>query len=117
MATAESTVSEMMVIVKSREAQRAILAEMRGDRAEAETHFLATAQLELVLARDYAEAGDVRMAFRSRRSAASAFWRAGQIETARKHFAALAQDFPDRTPAIEIAVGELEKMASSNAGN
>jgi hypothetical protein len=100
----------MLVIVKSREAQRAMWAEMHGDRAEAEKHFLATAHLELVLADDYAQAGDDRMAFRSRLSAASAFWRGGQIATARQHLAAMAQDFPDRASAIESALSELEQM-------
>jgi hypothetical protein len=117
MATVESPVSEMLVIVKSREAQRAMLAEARGDRAEAAKHFLATAHMELVLADDYAVAGNERLAFRSRRSAASAFWRAGQVETARSQFAAMLKDYPDRVPCIEEMVSELEQMDQPPPGS
>jgi len=110
MSAVGSPVSEMLVIVKSREAQRAMLAEMGGDRAEAEKHFLATAHLELVLADDYAKAGDDFMAFRSRSSAAAAFWRGGQIKKARQHFAALARDFPKKAHIIKMDLAELERM-------
>jgi hypothetical protein len=115
MAPVQSPVSDMLVIVKSREAQRAMLAEARGDTAEAAKHFLATAYLELVLADDYVQAGNDRMAFRSRLSAASAFWRGGQIEIARKHFEAMTQDFPDRARAIEMSLLELEQMNGSSS--
>jgi len=42
----------MIVTVKSREAQRGLLAEMRGDGDSAIRHFLAAAHLEMVLAAD-----------------------------------------------------------------
>lgn len=81
MSTEPARASETAAAVKSREVQRAMLAEMAGDRAAAARHFLAAAHLELVLAEDYTAAGLPHMALRSRLSAASCFWRAG--ETAR----------------------------------
>src|SRR5205823_6522007 len=51
--------------VKSREVQRALLAEMAGDRSGARRHFLAAAHLEMVLAEDYATAGAPELAIRS----------------------------------------------------
>ena len=63
----------MLVTVKSREVQRALLAEMRGDPEAAQRHFLASAHLELVLAADYEQAGDSPLSFRSQLSAASCF--------------------------------------------
>jgi hypothetical protein len=45
----------MLVTVKSREIQRALMAEIRRDRESATRHFLAAAHLELVLAADYDE--------------------------------------------------------------
>ena len=60
MATALNSISDMLVTVKSREVQRGILAEMRGDREAATRHFLASGHLELVLAADYDESGGRR---------------------------------------------------------
>ena len=77
MATAHAPVSDMLVTVKSRELQRGMLAEVRGDRPDATRHFLAAAHLELVLADDYAQAGQAGLALHSHVSAASCFWRAG----------------------------------------
>ncbi len=59
MAMPSSPVSDMLVTVKSREVQRGMLAEMRGDRAAASRHLLAAAHLELVLADDYAQASRI----------------------------------------------------------
>src|SRR5437879_5434532 len=84
-------VSDMVARVKSREVQRALLAEMAGDRAAAIRHFLAAAHLELVLSEDYATAGVDDLALRSRFSAASCFWRAGQISQARSVLDSLLQ--------------------------
>ena len=53
MAAAHAPVSDMLVTVKSRELQRGMLAEMRGDRTGAARHLLAAAHLELVLDDDY----------------------------------------------------------------
>ncbi len=77
MSTISGPASDMLVTVKSREVQRGMLAEMRGDRPSAARHFLAAAHLELVLAADFDEIGDADLAVRSRLSAASCFWRAG----------------------------------------
>jgi hypothetical protein len=109
MSTAPSPVSDMLVTVKSREVQRALLAEMRGDRAGAARHFLAGAHLELVLADDYSEAGDGNMALRSRLSAASCFWRAGDAVQARSLFEAMIRDQPGQATAIQEARAELER--------
>src|SRR5438874_4475634 len=81
--------ANMITTVKSREVQRAMLAEMAGDRNTAIRHFLAAAHLELVLAEDYAASGVDDLALRSRLSAASCFWRAGQIAEAQAIFNAL----------------------------
>lgn len=81
MSTAPASVSDMVVTVKSREVQRALLAEMRGDREAARRHFLASAHLELVLASDYEQAGDSPLSFRSHLSAASCFLSRGRTRT------------------------------------
>jgi hypothetical protein len=97
----------MVVTVKAREVQRALLAEMRGDRAAATRHFLAGAHLELVLADDYQKAGDDAMSLRSQLSAASCFWRAGQHHTAQNLFDEAAQAHPSEAGAIQQVVAEL----------
>jgi hypothetical protein len=102
-------VSDMLVIVKSREVQRATLALMRGDRREAAKHFLAGAHLELVLADDYAQAGQPELALRSGISAASCFWSAGEPDRTRPLFDELRQFYPGHADAVRQAVGELEK--------
>jgi hypothetical protein len=88
------SVSDMLVTVKSRELQRGMLAEMRGDRTDAARHLLAAAHLELVLADDYAQDDQLDLALRSRLSAASCFWRAGQPDQAHELFEAMIQDHP-----------------------
>ena len=109
MSAAPAMVSDMLVTVKSREVQRAMLAEMRGDRKEAAKHFLAAAHLELVLADDYAQAGQPELALRSGISAASCFWSAGESARARPLFDELLQAYPGHTDAVRQAVEELEK--------
>jgi hypothetical protein len=99
----------MLVTVKSREVQRAMLAEMRGDRLSAARHFLAGAYLELVLADDYQEAGEDELALRCRISAASCFWRAREQETAERHFQELMQAQPTRAAAIQQIRDELAR--------
>ena len=79
MSTVSSSVSDMLMTVKSREVQRGMLAEMQGDRSSAARHFLAAAHMELVLAADFDACGDTELAMRSRLSAASCFWRAGRL--------------------------------------
>ncbi len=108
MTTVQAPVCDMMVTVKSREMQRALLAEMRGDRDEAERHFLAAGHLELVLSADYEKAGLQDLAFRSRISAASCFFRGGQAESAKHLFHALMQNHPARSKEIEEIITELE---------
>jgi hypothetical protein len=109
MSAAPAMVSDLLVIVKSREVQRAMLAEMRGDRKEAAKHFLAAAHLELVLADDYAQAGQPEMALRSGISAASCFWSAGEPDRARPLFDELVQAHPGHAAAVRQAVEALEK--------
>jgi hypothetical protein len=108
MATAFSPVSDMLVTVKSRELQRGMLAEIRRDRTDATRHFLAAAHLELVLANDYTQAGQPDLARRSRLSAASCFWRAGQCKQAREMFATCIQKDPAQEPSIQQVIAELE---------
>src|ERR1700730_6034297 len=101
MATAPSSISDMLVTVKSREVQRGLLAEMRGDRDSAIRHFLAAGHLELVLAADYDDAGDPDLALRSRLSATSCFWRGGRGEFARNLIEQLAQSHPKHSTLIQ----------------
>ena len=109
MSAAPAPISDMLVTVKSREVQRAMLAEMRGDRKAAARHFLAAGHLELVLADDYAQAGQPELALRSGISAASCFWRAGQQDRARPLFDDLLLAYPTQAAAIRQAVEELER--------
>jgi hypothetical protein len=101
--------TDMLVTVKSREVQRGMLAEMRGDRDSSIHHFLAAAYLELVLASDYDEIGDLDLALRSRLSAASCFWRGGQSEHARSLIDQLSQKHPSRSTTIQKVLEDLER--------
>jgi hypothetical protein len=107
-----SPVKDVPSTAKSREIQRGMLAEMRGDKAAVEKHMLAAAQMELVLADDFRNAGKAKMAYRSLLSAASAFWRAGYPERARPVFAAMSQEFPEKAAVTNEAIQELEQMAA-----
>jgi hypothetical protein len=98
----------MLVTVKSRELQRGMLAEMRGDRTGAARHFLAAGHLELVLADDYEQVGQWNLALRSRLSAASCFWRAGQPDQAHELFDAMIQEHPAQEQAIREVIAALE---------
>ena len=107
MSAVQSPVSDMLVTVKSRELQRAMLAEMRGDRAVASRHFLAAGHLELVLADDYEQAGETELALRSRLSAGSCFWRGGQQEEASQLFESLANANPTQATEIKQLIAEI----------
>lgn len=100
--------SDLLATVKSREIQRGMLAEMVGNQERAARHFLAAAHLELVLANDYAEAGLRDLAFRSRSSAASCFWRAGHLNQSRSLFETVLRDFPEHTNTTHHLLAELE---------
>jgi hypothetical protein len=107
MSSTQATVSDMLVTVKSREMQRGMLAEMSGQQIRARQHFLAAAHLELVLASDYECAGDAALARRSRISAASCFWRAGEKATARPILESLMESDPDRASEIQEVMDQL----------
>jgi hypothetical protein len=115
MSTEPLPVGDLTATVKSREIQRAMLAEMAGDKTAATRHFLAAAHLELVLAEDYAEAGATDRALRSRISAASCFWRAGSVPQARSEFDALLKAFPDQAATVQQVVAELTQDYSAQA--
>lgn len=112
MSTVQPAVSDMLITVKSREVQRGMSAELRGDRAEAEQHFLAAAHLELVLAGDYEQAGEPELARRSRISAASCFWRAAKPAEAERLFQELAWADPERAAEVEALLADLKAAAS-----
>ncbi|HUG91961.1 MAG TPA: hypothetical protein VML55_14070 [Planctomycetaceae bacterium] len=99
----------MLVTVKSREVQRGLLAEMRGDRQAASRHLMAAGHLELVLAEDYESQGEAAAAFRSRLSAASCFWRAGEPETAKRLCDDLKSRHPERISAVDEVAAELQR--------
>lgn len=108
MSTASTaSVSDMLVTVKSREVQRALLGEMAGDRLAARRHFLAAAHLELVLAADYQQIGEDELALRSRLSAASCFWRGGAPGQAQPLFDELYAAHPAQASAIQQVQREL----------
>ena len=109
MSTVQAPVSDMLVTVKSREVQRGMLAEMRGDAGAASRHFLAAAHLEIVLSNEYAEAGERDLAIRSRVSAASCFWRGRQKDQAISIFNSLSQDYPDEAASFEAEADDLKR--------
>ena len=112
MSTISGPVSDMLMTVKSREVQRGMLAEMRGDRPSAARHFLAAAHLELVLAADFDEIGDADLAVQSRLSAASCFWRAGDPLSARGLIENLLESHPERAAIIRGVLDDLEQNVS-----
>lgn len=116
MAAESYPVNNLLATAKSREAQRAMLAEMRGERAEAARHFLAVAHMELVLATDYEKAGDTDLALRSRLSAASCFWRAGKPAEAQQMFDSLTQAHPSKVLEIQAILDDLLKTYPAKAG-
>lgn len=101
-------VSDMLVTVKSREVQRAMLAEMRGDREGGAKHFLAAAHLELVLADDYEQVGDSELAFRARIGAASCFWKAGDVSAGKQLFDELRAAQPQREAELLQVMDDLK---------
>src|SRR5437867_1784412 len=107
MADESFPVNNLLGTAKSREVQRAMLAEMRGERSNASLHFLAAGHMELVLAVDYESAGESDLVLRSRLSAASCFWRAGQPSQARALFDSMLQAFPARATEIQKVMAEL----------
>lgn len=109
MSTVSQPVSDMLMTVKSREVQRGMLAEMRADRVSAARHFLAAAHLELVLAADFEASGETELAVRSRMSAASCFWRAGDPVTARGLIREMSEAYPERVVAIRELEADLER--------
>lgn len=96
---------EMIAIVKSREIQRGMLAELRGDDPEAVSHFLAAAHLDLVLATDYAEMGADELALRSLLGAATCFWRGHEKQRVRS----ILSETLGRYPARSRLVHEIER--------
>jgi hypothetical protein len=109
MATGTYPVSDVLVTVKSRQVQRAMLAEMASDREAASRHFLAAGHLELVLAEDYQAAGDAERALHSRISAASCFWRGGERDRARRLLAAIVEAHPEQGSAVQPIEAELAR--------
>lgn len=102
------TVSDLLVTTKSREIQRGMQAELRGDADAASRHLMAAAHLELVLADDYAEAGDPAMSARALISAGSCFWRGGDPNRGREILEAVIQDYPDQTDDAVSIIADLE---------
>lgn len=109
MVTAEKTqIKDTLVLAASHETQRAMLAQWRGDRAKSVRHLLAAGHIELVLAEDYSEAGNSRDSLRCRLSAASCFWRAGDVATARSLFDEMRMRYPAKAKVIDETKAELE---------
>jgi hypothetical protein len=99
----------MLILVKGREVQRALFAEMAKDRPAASRHFLAAAHLEIVLADDYRSVSDEEMVLRSLISAASCFWRGGQPAQAERVFDEIRKNFPTEAGTIQELRDELSQ--------
>ena len=112
MAMVQAPVSDMLVTVKSREVQRAMLAQARGDQQATARHLRAAAHLELVLAEDYTQSGDPEMARRSRISAASCLWRCGNLNYAQEVFDNLLVEAPERSHEIQELIVELRQNSA-----
>ena len=108
MPSANSSVSDMLVTVKSREIQGAYAWRRWADREAATRHFLAAAHLELVLAADYDEVQEPDLAFRSRLSAVSCLWRGEQFDRARRLIDQLNETYATRSESINKVVDDLE---------
>ena len=113
MATTMLAGSELLVSAKSREVQRGMAAEMAADRIATVRHFLAAAHLDLVLFKDYLEAGNEELAIRSGLSAVSCFWRAGDQQQAAAAAAELSESFPLRNEEIQQVLDELRGIATN----
>lgn len=96
-----------LVIVKSREFTRGMLAEAQNDRAAATLHFLAAAHLELVLAEDYRAVGEQYKIARSLISTASCFWRGEQPGKCERDFAQTEKEFPREAVTVQELPQEL----------
>ena len=110
MRLAVAPISDMLVTVKSREIQRAMTAEGSGNRNAAARHFRAAAHLELVLADDYEQAGDLDLAVRSRLSAASCLWRGGMSREGRKVLNQIAEADPARASEVREIIADLKTL-------
>jgi hypothetical protein len=104
---AEPYVSDLLLTAKSREVQRGSAAEAQGESDEAARHFLAAAHLELVLAEDYRRSEQTVLAVRSLMSAASCFWRAGEIDRAKTLFQETAEAFPSFAADVDAIMADL----------
>jgi hypothetical protein len=102
------TPDDVVVTAKAREIQRGMLAEMREDFAEAKRHLLAAANLELVLAGDYATVGEESLAVRSRISAGSCLWRSGDVQRGRQVLEQIIYDHPEKTKAVQSVIYDLK---------
>jgi hypothetical protein len=108
MAVVTAPVSDLLVTTKSREFQRAELADARGDRAAAIRHFLAAAHLELVLSTDYSVAGRKDLANRSLIGAASCFWRGGEYTRSREILSEMSATNGDGATLAADTIVDLE---------
>ncbi|MEX2174093.1 MAG: hypothetical protein WD872_07005 [Pirellulaceae bacterium] len=115
MSIVEAPVSDMLAMVKSREIQRGMSAEARRDRTATAKHFLAAAHMELVLADDYAGAGQTENAIRSRISAASCFWRAGNSVAGRRMLGELAQEHPEAIARVQDVMDDLQRNTATGS--
>jgi hypothetical protein len=100
--------SDMRVTVKSREIQRALMAEVRRDGESATRHFLAAAHLELVLAADYDEFEEHDLAFRSRLSAVCCLWCGEQFDRTRRLIEQLSETYAAQSESTSEVVEDLE---------
>jgi hypothetical protein len=67
----------------------------------------------VVLAEDYAKVGIEDMVWRSRLSAASYFWRAGQVSQAQTLFDELVRTNPPKSAEVQQTITELKRDYSS----
>jgi ABC-type transport system involved in multi-copper enzyme maturation permease subunit len=107
-----SQISDMLVLVTSREVERGELAQTRGDTQNAIRHYLAAAHMCLVLAEEYADNAQFESALRSRKNAVSCFWRAGHTLQARLLLEELKQENQFLSQEIDGVVLDLQPHES-----
>jgi hypothetical protein len=108
MSTTRSAELDYLIALKTRELQRAWLAERAMPPKDAHKHYLGGAVLELLLADEYSQAGEVRLARRSKISAATCYWRAGLQSYANEVLEDLRRDDPLRSAEVDDIRQRLE---------
>jgi hypothetical protein len=101
--------SDLLVTVIGHEVRRALWAQVGAEHQAAVPHFLAAAQLGLVLSADYALAEDHTLALHIGLGAASCLWCADRPDDARSVLEELLRSHPGEGATIAQIRAELER--------